>query len=490
MVNYISESKRINNSKLDIGALFNWLSSWIQPSGEIYGFHNHSVWGTNPYRFGDFTCGHSTWASPFMPALTLALSEEYDEEGFNILKTLIDFQTESFQENSQYKHVGFQIGESLQSGLIHNAITNISLGLTVIVGKDLLDDAQKMKIKQSIEKNMIGCLGWGEGRPSMSCCCNQEYARIWAKLLYYKAFGSSKWKDEVIEDLDFMIKNFHIKGFPDESCEATYRSCLDAHKDNVIVEPAEYYGLIISPLVEAYEIYGDEKYLQRAVAVSRHVIRSAWKDNDGQTRFHRLWISKGGMWEKVKEPMLIAGMGTTLYGIHRCLQHCEDVEMKDFLAKCNDTYSHYQTLRGYFVSATGWDSECDIAPSTAWHAHDALYLIASSGVGGKEFWKRFKEEYAKVSVLLGKNCIWIEDGVHWTISDYYTNGLYGLIGRKDEKHFGLNVSHWIGGPKVMSERFNFKDMPCFIKTDNAVYLKDDILKEMDISNISFNTSPL
>lgn len=105
--------------------------------------------GGNPYRLLDFTSGHSTWASPFLAGLSKALSvKKMNDKGKGLLDKLIEFQATSFQENNQYKHVGFQVGETLQSGLIHNAITNISLGLTAFYGKTFLSDDQLALIKK------------------------------------------------------------------------------------------------------------------------------------------------------------------------------------------------------------------------------------------------------------------------------------------------------------------------------------------------------
>ncbi len=35
----------------NIGKLGQWLMSWVQPNGSIHGFHNHPVWGDNPFRY-------------------------------------------------------------------------------------------------------------------------------------------------------------------------------------------------------------------------------------------------------------------------------------------------------------------------------------------------------------------------------------------------------------------------------------------------------
>jgi hypothetical protein len=58
----------------NVAALGNWIHSWVQPNGAIHGFHNHPVWGVNPYRLGDFTAGHTTWSSPFLAGLAEAIA--------------------------------------------------------------------------------------------------------------------------------------------------------------------------------------------------------------------------------------------------------------------------------------------------------------------------------------------------------------------------------------------------------------------------------
>lgn len=462
--------------------LGNWLSSWVQPNGAINGFHNHSVWGGNPYRWSDFTCGHSTFASPFLAGLSIALSNEMNENGLELLHQMIEFQTNSFQKNGQYKHIGFQVGESLEFGLIHNAIVNISLGLTALYGREFLPQSDLESIRSAILRNMEGCRIYGEGRTNVDACCNQDYARIWGKLLLQKVFEDTRYYNDIIEDLNFMIENFHLKGIPDNECEATFRALTN--RDKNIVEPAEYYGLMIKPLILAYEMYENKSYLEHAGALCRHVVRSAWKDNQGQMRFHRLWYrdSSKELWTKMKSPMLIAGMGMTLDGIQSYLKHVQDDELSQFLEQCDSTYAYYQTPRGYFVSATGWQSEVDIAPCSAWHSHDFYYLVKRHGISPL-FWETFKSKYNKISVLLGEQCIWMEDDEHWTITDYFTQSVFKLLGRKDYTVFGRDMD-WAGGERALPKHFKWTNMPIFAKTENEIYLKEYSGKDLDISCIA------
>ena len=145
-----------------------WLAGWVQPEGTIFGFHNHSVWGDNPFRYGDFTAGHSTFASPLLPALASALKQQPDERGAELLERLVRFQTSSFQPDGQFAHIGFQCGEMLKGGLIHNVVPCAALS-TVAGISDLL--------RQEIDQAVRGVLAatdrlYGKG-PGEGTCANQ-----------------------------------------------------------------------------------------------------------------------------------------------------------------------------------------------------------------------------------------------------------------------------------------------------------------------------
>lgn len=455
--------------KPETAALGNWIRSWVQDdgthdAGAIYGFHNHSVWGGNPYRFHDMTSGHSTWASPFVAGIADAVSRHPDPRAVELLRRLVQFQTDSFQENGYYAHIGFQVGETLNFGLIHNAITNVSLGAAALNASESLGDAGVDSIRKAFARNEI-C----HGRPDEHATCNQDYARIWAKLLLFEYAGDRTRYDSVREDIDYMIEHFHISGFPDGECTATYR----ARSIGDAVEPAEYYGLMIAPLVAAARIYGEQRYLEEARAIARHVIRSSWTDGTGAMRFHRLWYHDGAGWKVNNEPMLIAGMGDTLAGILDLFEIDGDPEFGDFLSACDQTYASYQHPRGFFASATGWQSEVDVAPSSAWHAHDFRYLVRRTTID-VQFWDRFFDDDTPFhngtpAVLLGDQCYWVERGAHWAIADYFWQDVYKLRGRKDRSTFGRDLE-WIGGPRALPAELRFPDLPQFRNTEHGIDL--------------------
>lgn len=465
----------------NLAALGNWLHSWVQPEGAIHGFHNHPVWGTNPYRLGDMTAGHTTWASPFLAGLAQAISQCPDDRAKALLERLINFQTTSFHPDGQYAHIGFNAGEICQKGLIHNALPNCSLGLTALYARDWLPTHLLEQIRTAILRNLNkGCLQYGkEGRPDETSVCNQDYARIWAKLLFMQAFDDRRWHDEVREDIDYMIEHFHISGMPDMDSSGTLR--IQGIKD--ILEPSEYYGLMICPLILAAEIYDEERYLDEAGKFCRHVARSQWVDHNGQTRCHRIWYFADGQWHHNKGPMLIAGMGDSLEGIQRYRQLRPDDELSAFLDATDRTYTHYQHPRGFLVSGTGWHSEIDIAPSTGWQSHDFRHLVNRHGID-ETFWDAFFASDERTSVLIGDQCIWFERGQHWAIGDFLWQDVFNLVGRKDCVKFGPNLPDWIEGGWHAPKNYAMPDRPVFIKTDDQIALWKGSWDQLEATSIA------
>lgn len=465
----------------NLAALGNWIHSWVQPSGAIHGFHNHPVWGTNPYRLGDMTAGHTTWSSPFLAGLAGAIAQRPDPRAKALLEKLVNFQSTSFQAKGQYKHIGFNAGEICQQGLIHNALPNASLGLTALMARDWLPTVLLDQIRDAILLNMNeGCQPYGKnGRPDETSVCNQDYARIWGKLLFMRAFEDRRWHDEVREDIDYMIEHFHITGMPDDESTGTLR--VRGIKD--ILEPSEYYGLMICPLILAAEIYDEERYLDEAGKMCRHVARSHWIDDQKQARCHRLWYLAEGKWHLNRGPMLIAGMGDSLEGIQRYVRLRPDAELEAFLEATDRTYVHYQHPRGFLVSGTGWQSEIDIAPSTGWQTHDFRYLVNRHGVD-ENFWDEFFAPNDRTSVLIGDQCMWIEKDQHWTIADFIWQDVFNLVGRKDCVKFGPNLPDWIADGWHAPKNYPIPDRPIFMKTDENIILWKGDWDKLDVTSIA------
>ncbi|RXZ83514.1 hypothetical protein EBB07_06825 [Paenibacillaceae bacterium] len=55
-------------------------------------------------------------------------------------------------------------------------------------------------------------------------------------MLFREAYQDHHWDDEIVDDLDYMIANFHSRGVPDSECAGTLRYLGDQEA----LEPAEY----------------------------------------------------------------------------------------------------------------------------------------------------------------------------------------------------------------------------------------------------------
>ena len=87
--------------------IYHLVNVFLQESGAIFGFHNHAVWGGNPYRYADFTSNHSTFASLLLPVLARLDARGTKGVGLALQKAL-SFQIGSRQQNGDFDHVGFQ----------------------------------------------------------------------------------------------------------------------------------------------------------------------------------------------------------------------------------------------------------------------------------------------------------------------------------------------------------------------------------------------
>lgn len=472
--------------QFELAALGNWMNGWIQPHGAIYGFHNHSVWGDNPMRWGDYTCGHSTFASPYLAGLAIMLDKCPNARAAALLERMVLYQANSMREDGEYKHIGFQTGELAKVGLIHNMVPAVSLALAVQHAKGQLSDHARQAAYDSVLRVLSeGSLHYNGGRATNKACCNQDYTRIWAKLLLKQVFHCSRFEQEAIEDLNFMVEHFHISGVPDAESDGTIRAL--GGSEQFMLEPAEYYGLMILPLCLGYQMYQNEAWLRAALRLCRHVVRSSFVDARGCRRVHRVYYSlEGGGWGRLTQPMQIQGNGMTLLGIKTCAELTHDAELTGFLDEMNHTMAHYQTKRGFLCAATGWNSEADAAPSTAWQAHDFLYFAHCENAPRKAFWDQMFASVIECSVALTDHCIWVENGDRWSIQDYFSRSVYQLFGRKDRKNFGRDLS-WTGEHNVVDASYHWDSMPAFVLNGNEVVPLRTLQENVKVYNFSSYT---
>ena len=338
--------------------------------------------------------------------------------------------------------------------MIHNVVPCVALAMA----------APTEQSDRAIRQVLTACDIRSGAWPGANSVANQDYCRLWARLVHMNAFHHREWHDRVAVGLDYLIDHFHVSGQPDPQCAGTIRH----PSDRTGLEPAEYYGLMIHPLVLGWRRYGQPRYLAAAQAIARHVARSSWRDTQGQQRFHRTWLRVGERWECVQEPMLIGGMGLTLSGIQELVRTEADTELEQFLAAADQTYAHYQSPAGFFLAATGWGGEQDIIPATAWQSHDFYHLVSRHGVPA-DFWETFFAPLAGVAAVFGTSLIWLETKTHWAIRGYHwANGL-NLVGRKDRAEFGLDGPRWIPIPRQMPAEFIMPDEPKFLQTNDGIY---------------------
>lgn len=447
----------------DVPRLLRWLGEWVQPSGAIHGYHNHAVWGDHPWRYADRWCGHSTFSAPLLCAWAQALVKVPDVEQLGRLEQMVRWQCAARQPDGQFDHVGYQVGERLRGGLIHNMVPALALVETwALVGKHWsagLGDTIDRTVREVLE--ICGALHGGEVTERSTA--NQDYARTWVRLRHMAVFEHKEWDERVQVDLDRLMARFHQPGLPDAQSVGVSRSTGPGD----LIEPAEYYGLMITPLQVAASRYQREDYAAAALGLARHVARSAWTDDRGRRRLHRLWRRWNGDWVASREPMLIAGAGLTLAAIAEVAAAQGDAELGAFGDALLATYAASQTDRGFFQMASGWGGEQDLIPSVAWHTHDAWYLTRCTALPA-DLWSRVATPCDRVSVVLGDRQCWVENRTHWGLHGYEAMNGFELVGRKDGARFRLDLADWIEPPDAELRALRMKDRPLFMRTDEAV----------------------
>ena len=448
----------------DPAALGRWILGWVQPGGAVHGFHNHSIWGSNPYRCLDFTSGHTTFAAPLVLGLLNVLRGRPDERGRALVRRLVEYQAGSVQPDGQYDHIGFQVGDTLRLGLIHNAVPNVALAYALRHAPELLGPELCGRVAARVRDSLAVLDRLYPNEKPGSGTCNQEYARTWARLLYAEATGEAAPRERARREINQFIADFHRPGYPDAASAGVLR---EANNPNYI-EPAEYYGLIIPPLLLAARMFGDPSLAEAALSLGRHIVRSSWTDARGQARLHRAWQTVGGRKLKTTEPMCISGSGLTLWGLHELQALAPAENFEPFLEAFARTYANYQHPAGFFTAGSGWHSELDIAPCTAWETHDFAYLTAAGPVA-PDFWDRFfSPAPPRLAVMLGDSCTYLERGAHWAIDDYFTTDTFQLRGRKDRDWFGRDQPKWIPNAKHLPDELAFPDRPVFIRTPAGI----------------------
>lgn len=77
------------------------------------------------------------------------------------------------------------------------------------------------------------------------------------RLLLARELNQTRARDDALRDLKYLGQRFLVAGLPDDQSKGCLRSVMGRE----VMEPAEYYGLMIEPLVLAYEQTGDPEWL-------------------------------------------------------------------------------------------------------------------------------------------------------------------------------------------------------------------------------------
>jgi hypothetical protein len=90
-------------------------------------------------------------------------------------------------------------------------------------------------------------------------------------------------------------------------------------------------------------------------------------------------------------------------------------------------------------------------------------------------------------VLIGDQCLWIEQGQHWAIADFIWQDVFNLVGRKDSVKFGPNLPDWIEGGWHAPKNYAIPDRPVFMNTDENIALWQGSWDQLDVMSIAKKT---
>src|SRR5699024_2658325 len=154
------------------------------------------------------------FAAPALAGFATALARRPDDRALELWRTMMLFQARTVQADGQFRHIGFQVGESATSGLIHNMAGCLGLLEGLRAAGHLLDPLEVTEILAAVRTNVDACRLYGGGRPSPEGTVNQEYARVWAKLRYTELSEDPVYADELEDDLDSLVRLAHLPAVP------------------------------------------------------------------------------------------------------------------------------------------------------------------------------------------------------------------------------------------------------------------------------------
>jgi hypothetical protein len=425
------------------GRLLRYLLTWHDQHGAIHGVHTHPVWRIHPGVMEDHYTGYSAWGAPYLLGLADLVEKTGADEVWVPSERLVRWLLTTQLPTGKWDNAGAEFGRCFNDSPVDNMLQDLSLASFAGKLRARLGEATFREIDERVRRNLDlyrlpveqiparGC--WGIGT------VNQDCAGIWAVFEWMNAFGwDATLEAEALAGLDIHLKNDLIHGLPD----AESAGMLRGDGDPDYIEPAEYYGVIIPAYIWGYRRSGDRRYLDAALALARHVMRTTWTDAQGCRRLYRNYHKINGVWRVCNEPMLISGGGLACRALRELQALTPEAEIERFLTDMTATCTHYQNPYGFIAQATGWHDDFDIICGTVWQCHDLAWL-AGEVCDPAAFLAALREPAPDLGVVIGWLDCWIENATQWAIQREWSMG-FGYVGAKTADHGYPSIPTWCG----------------------------------------------
>ena len=430
------------NAETMAGRMLRYLLTWHDEQGAIHGVHTHPVWRIHPGVMEDHYTGYSAWGAPYLLGLADLVEKTGDATIWAASDKLVRWLLTTQLEDGRWDNAGAEFGRCFNSSGVDNMLQDLSLACFAGKMRSRLDHAVFQEIGARVRRNLdlyrlpvdkIEAGGfWG------ITTVNQDCAGIWAVFEWMNAFGwEPQLEAEAMAGLDTHIKMHLVPGLPDRESAGMLRTNSPDY-----VEPAEYYGVIIPAFVWGYRRSGDRRYLDAALAMARHVMRTTWTDHNGCRRLYRNYHRINGVWRVCNEPMLISGGGLACRVLRDLTTLKPDVEISKFLADMTATCAHYQNPYGFIAQASGWHDDYDVIAGTVWQCHDLAWLAADVQ-DPAAFLAAFHDKAPDLGIVIGWLDCWVESSTQWSIMRGQSMG-FGYVGAKIADHGYPSIPKWCG----------------------------------------------
>lgn len=425
------------------GRLLRYLLSWHDAKGAIHGVHTHPVWRIHPGVMEDHYTGYSAWGAPYLLALADLVHKTDDAHIWMSAERLLQWLLTTQMSDGLWDNAGAEFGRCLNCSPVDNMLQDMSLAYFAGKMRARLGEADFAEVGERVRRNLelyrlpVAQIPtqrhWGVDP------VNQDCAGIWAVFEWMQTFGwEASLEAEALAGLDVHLCHDFITGLPDAQSAGMLRG---AGRENYL-EPAEYYGVIIPAYLWGYRRTGTQRYLDAALAMARHVMRTSWTDHHGCRRLYRNYHCIHGVWRICNEPMLISGGGLLCRVLRELYALAPDAEISAFLYEMTRTSARYQNPYGFIAQASGWHDDYDIICGTVWQCHDLAWLAAEVQ-DSRAFLDALNAPAPELGIIIGWLDCWAENATQWAILRETTMG-FGSVGRKTADYGYPSIPAWCG----------------------------------------------